>query len=103
MVDDITFAKYYSAIMPLLLNVVRNADRTEHHRLRTKAMECGGLVGRVFNNPFIPFLTLSEAIAVGRDVIPGLSLSYRPYTVYVYPVLPYLFGADEYNGEFRGP
>ncbi|KAG6834851.1 hypothetical protein H0H93_006907, partial [Arthromyces matolae] len=46
------FAKYYGRIMPLLLDVLRNAEGTEYKRLRVKAMECAGLV----------------AIAVGRDI-----------------------------------
>ena len=31
--------------MPLLLNVLRNADGGEYRRLRIKAMECAGLIG----------------------------------------------------------
>ncbi|KIK93959.1 hypothetical protein PAXRUDRAFT_33792 [Paxillus rubicundulus Ve08.2h10] len=47
-----TFAKHYASIMPLLLNVLRNANSSDHHKLRVKAMECAGLI----------------AIAVGLDV-----------------------------------
>ncbi|KAF9445877.1 ARM repeat-containing protein [Macrolepiota fuliginosa MF-IS2] len=50
--SEATFAKHYPTIMPLLLNVLRNADKPEHQRLRIKAMECAGLV----------------AIAVGREI-----------------------------------
>ncbi|XP_006460617.1 hypothetical protein AGABI2DRAFT_220702 [Agaricus bisporus var. bisporus H97] len=50
--SEATFAKHYPTIMPLLLNVLRNADKPEHQKLRIKAMECAGLV----------------AIAVGRDI-----------------------------------
>ncbi|TFY78196.1 hypothetical protein EWM64_g5813 [Hericium alpestre] len=50
--SEATFAKHYSSIMPLLLNVLRNANGTEYRKLRAKAMECAGLI----------------AIAVGRDV-----------------------------------
>ncbi|KAG5641749.1 hypothetical protein DXG03_004294 [Asterophora parasitica] len=50
--SELTFAKYYSSIMPLLLNVLRNADGSDYRKLRVKAMECAGLI----------------AIAVGRDV-----------------------------------
>jgi hypothetical protein len=41
------FAKHYGTIMPLLLNVLRNAEnaKAEHQRLRIKAMECAGLIG----------------------------------------------------------
>ncbi|KAH9996969.1 ARM repeat-containing protein [Russula compacta] len=52
--SETTFAKawHYSSIMPLLLNVLRNANTSEYRKLRAKAMECAGLI----------------AIAVGRDV-----------------------------------
>ncbi|CAL1712081.1 unnamed protein product [Somion occarium] len=50
--SEATFAKHYSAIMPLLLNVLQNANTPEYRKLRVKAMECAGLI----------------AIAVGRDV-----------------------------------
>ena len=41
------FAAHYDAIMPLLMNVLRNAggDVGEHRKLRWKAMECAGLIG----------------------------------------------------------
>ncbi|KAF9457022.1 armadillo-type protein [Collybia nuda] len=50
--SEATFMKHYSSIMPLLLNVLRNADGPDYKKLRVKAMECAGLI----------------AIAVGRDV-----------------------------------
>jgi len=50
--SEATFAKHYSSIMPLLLNVLQNANGPEYRKLRVKAMECAGLI----------------AIAVGRDV-----------------------------------
>ncbi|EIW80155.1 ARM repeat-containing protein [Coniophora puteana RWD-64-598 SS2] len=50
--SEATFAKHYASIMPLLLNVLRNANSPEYHKIRVKAMECAGLI----------------AIAVGRDV-----------------------------------
>ncbi|GBE80930.1 Importin subunit beta-3 [Sparassis crispa] len=50
--SEATFAKHYAAIMPLLLNVLRNANTSEYRKLRVKAMECAGLI----------------AIAVGRDI-----------------------------------
>ncbi|KAI0827529.1 ARM repeat-containing protein [Trametes gibbosa] len=50
--SEATFAKHYAAIMPLLLNVMQNANGPEYRKLRVKAMECAGLI----------------AIAVGRDV-----------------------------------
>lgn len=46
------FGRHYKTIMPLLMNVLRNAGNAgEHRKLRWKAMECAGLI----------------AIAVGRD------------------------------------
>ncbi|KND04212.1 uncharacterized protein SPPG_01645 [Spizellomyces punctatus DAOM BR117] len=48
--DD--FVKYYSAIMPLLLNVLRQATQKEFRLLRGKAMECASLI----------------ALAVGKEV-----------------------------------
>ena len=34
--------------MPLLLSVLQNAQGSEYHKLRLKAMECAGLVGELF-------------------------------------------------------
>jgi hypothetical protein len=34
--------------MPLLLNVLRNADGPGYRKLRVKAMECAGLIGVYF-------------------------------------------------------
>ena len=39
--------------MPLLLSVLQNAQGSEYHKLRLKAMECAGLVGK-----FCPFLSI---------------------------------------------
>ena len=33
--------------MPLLLSVLRNADEPDFRKLRVKAMECAGLIGKV--------------------------------------------------------
>ncbi|CAG8482986.1 1549_t:CDS:10, partial [Ambispora gerdemannii] len=38
------FVKYYGAIMPLLINVLRNAHQKEYRLLRGKAMECASLI-----------------------------------------------------------
>ncbi|KAK9729082.1 importin subunit beta-3 [Basidiobolus ranarum] len=38
------FVKYYSAIMPLLINVLRQANQKEYRLLRGKAMECASLI-----------------------------------------------------------
>ncbi|KAF7325964.1 hypothetical protein MKEN_00447300 [Mycena kentingensis (nom. inval.)] len=42
--SETTFGKYYSSIMPLLMNVLSNADGAEYRKLRAKAMECAGLI-----------------------------------------------------------
>ncbi|KAF7316133.1 hypothetical protein MIND_00131400 [Mycena indigotica] len=42
--SETTFGKYYSSIMPLLMNVLSNAEGTEYRKLRAKAMECAGLI-----------------------------------------------------------
>jgi len=34
--------------MPLLLNVLRNAEGPDYRKLRVKAMECAGLIGGLF-------------------------------------------------------
>ncbi|KZT20894.1 hypothetical protein NEOLEDRAFT_1140243, partial [Neolentinus lepideus HHB14362 ss-1] len=44
--------------MPLLLNILPNMSGSEYNKLRSKAMECVGLIG----------------IAVGRDVLSDLGL-----------------------------
>jgi hypothetical protein len=43
--SETTFGTHYPTIMPLLLNVLRNADGGEYRKLRVKAMECAGLIG----------------------------------------------------------
>lgn len=54
--------------MPLLLSVLQNAQGSEYHKLRLKAMECAGLIGVFW---LFSSTTLSSdvrsAIAVGRD------------------------------------
>jgi hypothetical protein len=37
--------QHYPTIMPLLLNVLRNANGPGYRKLRVKAMECAGLIG----------------------------------------------------------
>lgn len=46
------FVKYYSSIMPLLMNILRQANQKEFRLLRGKTLECATLV----------------ALAVGKDV-----------------------------------
>ncbi|RHZ80549.1 hypothetical protein Glove_134g184 [Diversispora epigaea] len=46
------FVKYYNAIMPLLINVLRIAHQKEYRLLRGKAMECASLI----------------ALAVGKEI-----------------------------------
>lgn len=38
--------QHYASIMPLLLNVLQNANSVEYKKLRVKAMECAGLIGQ---------------------------------------------------------
>ena len=38
--------QHYSTIMPLLLNVLQNANAPDYKTLRVKAMECAGLIGK---------------------------------------------------------
>ncbi|KAJ1930154.1 importin subunit beta-3 [Tieghemiomyces parasiticus] len=47
------FVKYYSTIMPMLLNVIRTATQPEYRPLRGKTIECATLI----------------ALAVGRDTL----------------------------------
>jgi hypothetical protein len=56
--------------MPLLLNVLRNANTSEYRKLRAKAMECAGLIGLLAYHISLPHVTYdgSSAIAVGREV-----------------------------------
>jgi importin-5 len=37
--------QHYSNIMPLLLNVLRNANGPDYGKLRVRTMECAGLIG----------------------------------------------------------
>jgi importin-5 len=54
--------------MPLLLSVLQNAQGSEYHKLRLKAMECAGLVGEFGLSPSAsPSFNVQSAIAVGRD------------------------------------
>jgi hypothetical protein len=57
--------------MPLLLNVLQNADGPGYRKLRVKAMECAGLIGTCLQcgkSPHISLMCHVLAIAVGRDV-----------------------------------
>ncbi|KIM80944.1 hypothetical protein PILCRDRAFT_89265 [Piloderma croceum F 1598] len=38
------FAKHYSSVMPLLLNILRNPNRSDSGKLIAKTMECTGLI-----------------------------------------------------------
>lgn len=57
--------------MPLLLNVLQNANGPEYGKLRMKAMECAGLIGMLLLPSLQCMINLTYihlAIAVGRDV-----------------------------------
>ena len=62
------FDQHYPAIMPLLLSVLQNAQGSEYHKLRLKAMECAGLIGGFCSIPSVlPSSDVHSAIAVGRE------------------------------------
>jgi hypothetical protein len=72
--------------MPLLLNVLRNANGPDYRKLRVKAMECAGLIG----SSSVAILMIRSyagsyvAIAVGRDIFQTRTLFssfWREYTV----------------------
>jgi hypothetical protein len=50
--------------MPLLLNVLRNADGPEYRKLRVKAMECAGLIGQLPSLRLYSFCT--DALSSNR-------------------------------------
>ena len=59
--------------MPLLLNILQNANGPEYRKLRAKAMECAGLIGKSYSVLSVPLVLncsgyVSSAIAVGRDI-----------------------------------
>ena len=60
--------QHYGTIMPLLLNVLRNADGADYRKLRVKAMECAGLIGALFSLVLSNASNNRLAIAVGPDV-----------------------------------
>ncbi|KAG9306967.1 hypothetical protein G9A89_000881 [Geosiphon pyriformis] len=102
------FVKYYSAIMPLLINVLRNAHQKEYRLLRGKAMECASLIALAVGketfatnaNEFIELLaqtqqTVSEPddpqisylIACWARVCKVLEADFVPYLPIVMPPL----------------
>jgi hypothetical protein len=60
-VSETTFAEHYPTIMPLLLNVLRNADRPEHHWLRMKAI-AGRDIFRPDSGPLIELLICIQSM-----------------------------------------
>ena len=60
--------QHYHDIMPLLLNVLENANGPDYGKLRLKAMECAGLIGMFPSLTFACPYQLRIAIAVGADV-----------------------------------
>lgn len=71
------FGRHYASIMPLLMNVLRNAGNVgEHRKLRWKAMECAGLI----------------AIAVGRDTFRPDSAEFVELLMQIQSVLVRLYG-----------
>ncbi|CAG8478858.1 3893_t:CDS:10 [Diversispora eburnea] len=96
------FVKYYNAIMPLLINVLRIAHQKEYRLLRGKAMECASLialaVGKEIFGPnaeeFIQLLIqtqhdpqISYLIASWARVCKVLGADFVPYLPVVMPPL----------------
>ncbi|EGO00640.1 hypothetical protein SERLA73DRAFT_166917 [Serpula lacrymans var. lacrymans S7.3] len=113
--SEATFAKHYASIMPLLLNVLRNANSPNYRKIRVKAMECAGLiaiaVGRevfrpdantlveiliqIQNSPIDPQDTLlaNYLIATWAKVCQALGPDFEPYLPVVMPPLINAAGA----------
>jgi len=78
--------------MPLLINVLRNANTPEYRKLRAKAMECAGLIG--YWQCRVGFLRVaytssqpSQSDAKFSEPTRGLSLNFS----FAYKVRDYLF------------
>ncbi|KAK7012698.1 armadillo-type protein [Favolaschia claudopus] len=98
--SETTFGKYYPSIMPLLMNVLRNADAPDYRRLRAKAMECAGLIGRYFGSFLVLGERLTESpndpndtqlghylIATWAKVCQAMGPEFEPYLPVVMPTL----------------
>ena len=67
--------------MPLLLNVLRNANTSEYRKLRAKAMECAGLIGIGQHRITLLYVTYLSSQPSRSDVkfferMQGLSLNF---------------------------
>ena len=69
--------------MPLLLNVLRNANTSEYRKLRAKAMECAGLIGTLATSyqsvvyvTYISISQLSRSDVKFSERMQGLSLNF---------------------------
>jgi len=61
--------QHYSSVMPLLLNILRNANRSDSGKLIAKTMECTGLISLLLLVISIMcYLRVYIAAAVGLDV-----------------------------------
>ncbi|KAJ7594828.1 armadillo-type protein [Mycena floridula] len=102
--SEASFAKFYSTIMPLLLNVLRNADGTEYRRLRIKAMESIAVGRETFRpdaNTFAESLIRLQKtppdpedtqlshylIATWAKVCQAMGPEFEPYLPFVMPAL----------------
>ncbi|KAJ7108609.1 armadillo-type protein [Mycena epipterygia] len=107
--SETTFGKYYPSIMPLLLNVLRNADGPDYRKLRANAMECAGLIAiavgpemflpdahtlvdllmRIQKNPVDPNDTQlgHYLIATWAKVCQAMGPEFEPYLPVVMPTL----------------
>ena len=62
--------------MPLLLNVLRNAEGPDYRKLRVKAMECAGLIGGLFFFGGV-FLGGADVFGLGQLLLLGGTCSGR--------------------------
>ncbi|CAG8626806.1 8999_t:CDS:10, partial [Acaulospora morrowiae] len=84
------FVKYYSAIMPLLINVLRNAHQKEYRLLRGKAMECASLIAlavgkEIFASNAEEFIQL--LVQTQRKICKVLGADFVPYLPIIMPPL----------------
>ncbi|KAG1895848.1 armadillo-type protein [Suillus fuscotomentosus] len=107
--SEATFAKHYASIMPLLLNVLRNANSSDHYKLCAKAMECAGLIAiavgrkvfradantlielliKIQNSPVDPSDTMLPTflIATWAKICQALGIEFEPFLPVVMPPL----------------
>ncbi|MFO3797833.1 MAG: hypothetical protein ACK8QZ_11230, partial [Anaerolineales bacterium] len=68
LVIEVDFTRYYEAFMPGIKNILQNALAPSMSQLRSKAMECVGLIGEAVG----PELFVNDAVEVMRVLVPSL-------------------------------